>query len=407
VTAWVARLNRSRGRRQSSSQGSQIEGTRLTGQNRIFAILLAFVPATLISGWLGWPPALQFFLSVAAVIPLAGLIGSATEQLANRFGARTGGLLNATFGNAPDFLVGFFGVQRGLIPLVKATLIGALISNSALIMGLCYISAGLIYGRPKFRRTEAGHHSVLMLLTVAAVLFPSAGAMAICGGMQCTGGGAAQQVQVMSVGISAALLVAYAGYIVFSILGAESWRRPRTAATPRKVPAGTWSTWLSLSVLVGATVLLIPVVDTVTGTVGAVTKVLGWTDVFVGIVIVANAGNAAEAYAAISAAIRRRAIPGGPGEDSGLDLALGIASASSIQIATFILPVVVLVSLIFHPMTLVFGWVEIAILGLMVLVFNYIAHDGESNWLEGLQLVVLYAMAAIVIFVLPSTAFSG
>jgi Ca2+:H+ antiporter len=95
------------------------------------------------------------------------------------------------------------------------------------------------------------------------------------------------------------------------------------------------------------------------------------------------------------------------GEDSGLDLALGIASASSIQIATFILPMVVLLSLLFNPMTLVFGWVEIAILGLMVLVFNYIAHDGESNWLEGLQLVVLYAMAAIVIFVLPSTAFSG
>jgi len=156
-----------------------------------------------------------------------------------------------------------------------------------------------------------------------------------------------------------------------------------------------------------ATVLLVPVVDILTGTVGAVTKVLGWTNVFVGIVIVANAGNVAEGYAAISAAIRRRGAPGGEGEDSGLDLALGIASASSIQIATFILPLVVLLSLFFHPMTLVFGWVEIAILGLMVLVFNYIAHDGESNWLEGLQLVVLYVMAAIVFYVLPATAFGS
>jgi Ca2+:H+ antiporter len=380
---------------------------KLSGENRFFAILLVFVPAALISGWLKWPPALQFLLSVAAIIPLAGLIGTATKELADRFGARTGGLLNATFGNAPDFLVGFFGVQLGLINLVKATLIGALISNSALIMGLCYISAGLIHGKPKFRRTEAGHHSVLMLLTVAAVLFPTSGALAICGGGQCTQNGAGHQVQVMSVGISAALLVAYAGYIVFSVFGAESWRRPRVKTTPREVPPGTWSPWLSVSVLVAATVFLIPVVDLVTRTVGAVTKVLGWTDVFVGIVIVANAGNAAEAYAAISAAIRRRGSPGGVGEDSGLDLALGIASASSIQIATFILPLVVLLSLFSHPMTLVFGWVEIAILGLMVLVFNYIAHDGESNWLEGLQLVVLYAMAAIVIFVLPSTAFGG
>ncbi len=380
---------------------------KLSGENRVFAILLVFVPAALISGWLRWPPALEFALSAAAIIPLAGWIGTATKELADRFGARTGGLLNATFGNAPDFLVGFFGVQLGLINLVKATLIGALISNSALIMGLCYISAGLIHGKPKFRQTEAGHHSVLMLLTVAAVLFPTAGAMAICGAAQCPAGGTGGQVEAMSVGISIALLVAYAAYIVFSIFGVESARRPRVKTTPPEAPPGTWSPWLSVAVLLAATLFLIPVVDLVTSTVGAVTKVLGWTDVFVGIVIIANAGNAAEAYAAVSAAIKRRASPGGVGEDSGLDLALGIASASSIQIAALVLPLVVLVSLFFHSMTLVFGWVEIAILGLMVLVFNYIAHDGESNWLEGLQLVILYAMAAIVIFVLPSTAFSG
>lgn len=378
---------------------------RISGENRVFVALLLFVPATLAGSWLGWPSFLQFFLSVAAVIPLAGLIGSATEALANRVGARTGGLLNATFGNAPDLLVGFFGIQRGLILLVKATLIGAMISNSALIIGLCYISAGLIHGKPKFRQTEAGHHSVLMLLTLAAVLFPSAGAMALCGGQQCRTGDAPGLIQAMSIGISTALLVAYVGYIAFSIFGFESWRQPRAAQAPRTIAPGTWSTGLSIAVLLGATLLLIPVIDILTGTVGAVTKVLGWTDVFVGIVVVANAGNAAEAYAAISAAIRRRAGPGGPGEDSGLDLALGIASASSIQIATFILPLVVLLSIFFHPMSLVFSWVEIAILGLMVLVFNYIAHDGESNWLEGLQLVVLYAMAAIVLFVLPSSAF--
>ena len=391
----------------SSAHSATIDVVKLSAETRVFSVLLIFVPATLISGWLGWPSALQFFLSVAAVIPLAGFIGSATGELTDRVGARTGGLLNATFGNAPDFLIGFFGVQRGLIPLVKATLVGALISNSALIMGLCYISAGLIHGKPKFRRTEAGHHSVLMLLAVAAVLFPSAGAMAVCGGAECAVGAAAQQVQALSIGVSTALLVAYAGYVVFSIFGFESWRGPRIATAPRTVAPGTWPTWLSVAVLVVATLLLIPVVDILTGTVGAVTSLLGWTNVFVGIVVVANAGNVAEGYAAISSAIRRRATPGGAGEDSGLDLALGIASASSIQIATFILPLVVLLSQFFHPMTLVFGWVEIAILGLMVLVFNYIAHDGESNWLEGLQLVALYAMAAIVFYVLPATAFGG
>lgn len=395
-----------RGRAGWGSPSATIVGVKFSGENRVLAVLLISVPATLISVWLHWPTWIQFFLSVAAVIPLAGFIGTATEELADRVGARTGGLLNATFGNAPDFLIGFFGIQRNLIPLVKATLIGALISNSALIMGICYIAAGLIHGKPRFRRAEAGHHSVLMLLTVAAVLFPTAGALAVCGGSQCSGT-AGQQVQYLSIGVAAALLVAYAGYVVFSIFGFEAWGRPRAVAMPRKVAPDTWPTWLSVAVLVVATVLLIPIVDTLTATVGAVTKVLGWTDVFVGIVVVANAGNVAEAYAAISAAIQRRGSPGGEGEDSGLDLALGIASASSIQIATLILPLVVLLSLFFHPMNLVFGSVEIAILALMVLVFNYIAHDGESNWLEGLQLVALYAMAAIVFYVLPATAFGG
>lgn len=370
----------------------------LSRGNRVLAVLLLFVPAALASPYLGLPQAVQFFLSVAAVVPLAGFIGAATDHLADRIGARSGGLLNATFGNAPDLLVGFFGVQRGLIPLVKATLVGALISNSALIMGLCYLSAGLIHGRPRFRRAEAGHHSVLMLLTVAAVLLPSAAAAA----PKVTAG----QLQSVSVAISVALLVAYAGYVVFSVLGLES-SKGRAEAPRREVPPETWPGWVSVLVLVTATVLLVPDVDLLTGTVTAVTHILGWTEVFVGIVVVANAGNMAEAYAAIRAAIQRPGSPGKAGEDSGLDLALGIASASSIQIATFILPVVVLISLFFHPMTLVFGTVEVAVLALLVLVFNYIAHDGESNWLEGLQLVVLYAMAAAVFFLLPVAAFGG
>jgi len=159
-------------------------------------------------------------------------------------------------------------------------------------------------------------------------------------------------------------------------------------------------------VLIGATVALIPVTDILTGTVTAVTQLLGWTDVFVGIIIVANAGNVAEAYAAIRFALRRPGSPeDSPTGDSGLDLALGIASASSIQIATFVAPVVVLYSLFAHPMNLVFSPVELAILGLLVIVFAYIGQDGESNWLEGAQLLALYAMAAIVFFALPVAAF--
>ncbi len=384
-----------------------------TSEERVLAVLLLFVLATLVGPALRLPSWLEFFLSVAAIVPLAGFIGSATEALADRLGARVGGLFNATFGNAPDLLVGIFGVQKGLIPLVKATLVGALISNSALIMGLCYIAAGLRFRRPRFNRHEAGHHSVLMMLTIAAVLFPSLGSFVTCGLKTECGTSTSGPIMGTSLGIAVVLLVAYAAYLAYGVLGLQSLRgeaQPsdthfltENSAVKHRKP---WPLWLSLGVLVGATGALIPVINDLTDSVAPVTQTLGLTEVFVGMVIIGNAGNVAEAYAAIRFAVVRRGSPeGGPHGDSGLDLALGIASASSIQIATFVAPVVVLISLFYHPMSLVFSPVEIGILGLLTLMFTYTAQDGEANWLEGAQLLALYAMAAVVFYELPASAF--
>lgn len=375
--------------------------------------MLVAVLATFAAAATGAPPALQFALSVVAVIPLAAFIGSATEALAERVGGRVGGLLNATFGNAPDLLVGVFGVQKGLFLLVKATLIGALMSNSALIMGFCYVLAGLRFGRPRFSRHEAGHHSVLMMLTLAAVLFPSVGSLVVCQGVHCANSASRDSIQHVSVGIGAVLLVTYCAYIAYSIFGLGQipnrqgdGRQAREAEIVGKELRPIWPTWFSFLVLCGATIALVPVTDILTGSVSGVTSVLGWSQVFVGIIVVANAGNVAEGYAALRLAYRRGGLD--PDEDdSGLDLALGIASASSIQIATFVAPVVVLYSLLTHPMNLVFSPVELAIFGLLVIIFTYIAHDGESNWLEGTELLALYLMAAIVFFALPGNAFGG
>ncbi len=380
-------------------------------EHRVIASLLVFVPLNFVAARVGWPPALQFFLSVVAVVPLAAFIGTATEALADRFGGKVGGLLNATFGNAPDLLIGVFGVQKGLIPLVKATLVGALISNSALIMGVCCVAAGLMYGAPRFKRAEAGHHSVLMMLTLAAVVFPSVGAIVLCGGVQCSRTADASTILHASVGISVVLLLAYAAYVAYAIFGFNRLRRVvlrtdphvKTMVIPSRV---NWPPWLAALVLALSTLALIPVTDILTGSVDPVTHVLGWTQVFVGIVIVANAGNAAEAYAAIRLAVSRGGMNPDE-EDSGLDLALGIASASSIQIATFVAPLVVLYSLFGHHMNLVFSPVELAILTLLTIIFSYICHDGESNWLEGVQLLALYAMAAIVFYTLPVSVFAG
>lgn len=386
----------------------------LSKEDKVTAGLLVFVALAFVAARVGWPPAVQFFLSVAAVIPLAAFIGTATEALADRVGGKIGGLLNATFGNAPDLLVGVFGVQKGLIPLVKATLVGALISNSALIMGLCCIVAGLRFGRPRFKRDEAGHHSVLMMLTLAAIVFPSVGALVLCGGTTCGNAPQGTTILHVSVGISILLLLAYTAYVLYGIFGLERLGHAEPEGSEarqfreRKEAHGSpqWPTWFSLLVLGGSTVLLIPVTDILTGSVDAVTHVLHWSQVFVGIIIVANAGNVAEGYAAIRLAFQR----GGqdPREtDSGMDLSLGIASASSIQIATFVAPLVVLYSLTGHTMNLVFAPVELAIFALLVIVFTYIAQDGETNWLEGVQLLVLYGMAAVVFYGLPASVFAG
>ena len=376
------------------------------------AALLVFVAATLAAPYIHLPIVLEFFLSVLAVVPLAGFVGAATEALTERLGSRAGGLFNATFGNAPDILVGIIGVQKGLIVLVKATLIGALISNSALIMGLCYVVAGLKYGHPTFSRREAGHHSVLMMLTVAAVLFPSLGAFVTCGIHANCVGSQSGPITEISVGIAVVLLLAYFAYLAFGVLGLESIGPHKPLATEMAVEeepvvaSDTWPVWVAVLVLGVATVLLVPVINVLTDSVSPVTSSLGLTEVFVGMVIVGNAGNAAEAYSAIRLALVRPGskIPGHP-HDSGLDMAIGIASASSIQIAAFVAPIVVIFGLFSHPFNLVFSPIEIGILSLMVLVFAQTAHDGEANWLEGAQLIALYAMAAIVFYALPTNAF--
>jgi Ca2+:H+ antiporter len=245
-----------------------------------------------------------------------------------------------------------------------------------------------------------------MMLTVAAVLFPSLGTFAV-------GHPSGRTIEHISVGIAVVLLLAYLAYVVYGIFG---WERlghsePQGRETRRRAPEAAppgWPAWLSTAVLLGATVALIPVTDILTGSVQSVAQSLGWTEVFVGMVVVANAGNVAEGYAALKLARHKAATPQESATgDSGLDLALGIASASSIQIATFVAPLVVLYSLVAHPMNLVFSPVEIAILGLLTLIFTYIAQDGESNWLEGAQLLALYAMAAILFYALPVSAFGS
>jgi Ca2+:H+ antiporter len=218
--------------------------------SRPILVLLLLVPLAIFGEALGIPHAILFFIALGAVVPLAAVISAATEQAALAKGPRIGGLLNATFGNVPDLLVGYYGVRSGLLPFVKATLIGGIISNTGLVIGLAFLVAGLRYGFPRFDSREAGRHTVLLLLAISGPLLPT---------------------------------------------------------------------------LLAAAAALAPVTNVLVDTVTPTVQTLGWTDTFVGIVLVANAGNAAEMYAAIAMARKGR-----------LDLLLGVASGSSIQIATFV-----------------------------------------------------------------------
>jgi Ca2+:H+ antiporter len=359
--------------------------------SRLSLALLAFVPVSILGARLGLPGWLVFFVSLVALVPLAALIAEATDQIALRQGPRVGGLLSATFGNVPDVLVGYYGVRAGLIGFVKATLIGGLISNSGFIVGLSFLVAGLRYGFPRFDARDAGHHSILLILAVSGMLLPTVAFLSIPSPLA---------KDELSLTVSLILLVAYLAYLAFSVFGlvgrvtqpapADAGAAVQAEAAIVEPSEARWPVWLSVAVLLGATALLAPVTDALVGAVNPTIKALGWTDVFAGMVFVANASNAAELYTAVTVARAGR-----------LDLSLSVASGGSIQIATFVTPLVVLISLFFTPMDLGFTATELAIVGVVVAIFSYVAHDGETNWLEGFQLLAVYVMSAAVFYFLP------
>lgn len=358
---------------------------------RLLLPLLLLAPLTIFSTALGFPSWLQFFLSLGAVIPLAAVISTATEQAALAKGPRIGGILNATFGNVPELFVGYHSVQAGLVGFIKATLLGAIISNTAFVTGLAFIVAGVAYGFPRFDSREAGRHSVLLLLAIGGLLFPSI--IALTTPLH-------REIEEVSLGVSVILLIAYLAFLAFSVFGFVGGANPR----PATLSAGTqairmarltperprWPLAWSVAILLGAAALLIPITDVLVESVSPTVSRFGWNELFVGMVLVANAGNAAALYAAIAMARAGR-----------INLVLGVASGASIQIATLIAPMIVFISLFIQPMDLNFNLLQLTILGLVIAVFALIAQDGQTNWLEGFQLLAIYVMAAAVFYFVP------
>lgn len=349
-----------------------------------------------------------FICSAISLIPLAALIGRATEDLEFYVGPIAGGLLNATFGNAPEIIIGIFALQQGLITVVKASITGSIISNVLLVLGSSLAIGGWHWGKQYFSARDAGQYSVMMVLAVSSLLIPFTATVVIKD---------QQSIQSFSVAIAIVLLVVYVMYLSMHVFHVRSSRRnptrrgkyvPPPADTededeevravtgnlhprqvdPQRVPPKPW--------LVGL-MLLVATIGTAWNSellVGAITPVasqLGWSKVFIGLVIIPIVGNAAEHSSALYIAYRDR-----------VDLTMAIAAGSSIQVATFVAPLLVLVSLFYTThLDMVFHPLELVILAMASILFALISLDGESSWLAGVQLVSLYIIACIVFFFIP------
>ena len=349
--------------------------------------LLVFVPAA-IGLELLRPDAHAaiFVVACLAVIPLAGWMGNATEELARHTGDGVGGLLNATFGNAAELIIAVVALQKGLYPVVKASITGSILGNILLVLGAAMLAGGVRHKVQRFNITAARAQSTLLTLAAIALVMPAAF-------HHLAGPGAVELEHGVSLIISGVLLVAYALHLVFSLgTHKQLFEGGGAGEEPEEKP---WTVRKCLLVLGGATAAIAWVSEILVGSVQEAAATFGMTSVFIGVVVVAIAGNAAEHSTAVMAAMKNR-----------MELSLGIAIGSSLQIALFVAPVLVILSRFVgpHPMDLVFTPAEVLSVFVAVLIAGQICADGESNWLEGAQLLAVYVILGVVFYFLPVPA---
>jgi len=344
---------------------------------RLLAILVLGLPAAFACKLLGAPPWTVFAGSAIALLPLAGWIGMGTEHAAKRVGPSLGGLLSATFGNAAELIITIFALREGLTDLVKASLTGSIIGNTLLVFGASAVAGGVKHGAQRFDARTAGRHSAMMILAVSAMALPAVFATVVQ---------SAYVREEVSVGVSILLLLTYAAYIYYSYFSKEG----RSASTREDEHGdGAWPLGKSLALLGGAVLGTVAASELLVGTVEPVSESLGLSTFFVGLIVVPLIGNVAENSSAIRFARRNH-----------MELAISIAANSSTQIAVFVAPMLVLLSLAIHPMNLIFQPIELVTLFCATAIFAYISLDGETTWLEGVQLIALYLIAAVAFFFL-------
>jgi Ca2+:H+ antiporter len=348
--------------------------------SRWLSLLLVGIPAAYLVRSRGGPDALVFAGSALALVPLALWIKVGTEHVAGRLGAALGGLLNATFGNASELIITLFALKEGLPELVKASLVGSILSNTLFGLGASALVGGLRHGTQRFALEPVRRAATMMLLAVSALALPAAFAQSEK---------SAFLQEEVSIGIAVLMLATYAAYIGYSHFG-KAAREQRGSGEPHHSGAA-WSLGRSFAVLAGAVVATAAASELLVGAVEPVSKSVGLSPFFVGIVVIPLVGNVAEYYSAVEFARANR-----------MELSFAIGASSSIQVAVFVAPCLVLASLFFQPMSLIFRPIELVALFSSSAVFAYASLDGETDWLEGAQLLALYLICAVTFFFVPA-----
>ena len=347
-------------------------------------LLLIFVPVTLVLALIQSDHLGVFLSAAVAIIPLAGLLGRATEHLTAHVGAGIGGLLNASLGNAAELIIALAALREGLHDVVKASLTGSILGNILLVLGASMLAGGLKYERQRFNQTAAGLGASLLLLSAVGLIIPAL--------FHLTASDRGPIVErELSLEISVVLFAIYVMHLVFSLRTHRHVYRGDNEGTSHSGEK-LWSRGRAIAVLTVATVLVAVMSEFLVGALEHAAQTLGLTQIFVGVVLVALVGNAAEHSTAVMVAMKNK-----------MDLALGIAIGSSLQIALLVAPILVFASYLFGtPLDLIFTPFEVAAVTISVLIVGFVSMDGESHWMEGVMLVGVYTMLAIAFYFLPA-----
>ena len=351
--------------------------------------LSVFIPMAVILDRLDASSSLIFFTSALGVIPTAALMSDATEQLAARAGPGIGGLLNVTFGNAPELIIALFALEKGLHEVVKASIVGSILGNLLLVMGAAFLIGGWGRERNTFVAEAASAQATMLLLAVVALVLPAMFLLARGDELPALGEEATRypsDITHMSAAVAIVLLLSYFAGLWFSLKTHQDVFNPDSED---ETPEDAWSVKRSVLMLAGAGVAVGVMSEILVGSIEAASEGIGLSPFFVSLIIVAIVGNAAEHWVAVYFASRDK-----------MDIAISIAVGSSAQIALFVMPVLVLTSFVLGPFPLAmeFSSIEIGAVLLAVLIAAHVSQDGESTWFEGVQLLAVYVVLGIVFF---------